>query len=74
VFPKLVSGVFFNYQPNKRINKMRHKSNSVIANANAKKRTSLAINMQRYHVATYWRLADLIENEQRCKKCGKQIK
>ena len=53
---------------------MRHKSNSVIANANAKKRTSLAINMQRYHVATYWRLADLIVNEQRCKKCGKQIK
>ena len=53
---------------------MRHKSNSVIANANAKKRTSLALNMQRYHVATYWSLADLIANEQRCKKCGKQIK
>ena len=53
---------------------MRHKKDSSTEKANAKKRTSLAINMQRYHVATYWRLADLIVNEQRCKKCGKQIK
>ena len=33
------------------------------------KRTTKAVNIHRYHVATYWSLETLTANEKRCNKC-----
>ena len=33
------------------------------------KRTSEAVNIHRYHVATHWSLHDLMTNQTNCKKC-----
>ena len=42
---------------------MRHKKDSSTEKANAKKRTSKLVNIQRYHIATYWSIYDLLINE-----------
>ena len=52
--------------------KMRHKKDSSTEKANAKKRTSKLVNIQRYHIATYWSIYDLLINEITCKKCGQR--
>ena len=49
---------------------MRHKKDSSTEKANAKKRTSKLVNIQRYHIATYWSIYDLLINEITCKKCS----
>jgi|JI10StandDraft_1071094.scaffolds.fasta_scaffold66153_5 hypothetical protein len=51
---------------------MRHKKDSSTEKANAKKRTSKLVNIQRYHIATYWSIYDLLINEITCKKCGQR--